>query len=231
MTNDNDSTRALLAQIDSLVIQRDAAEAVARERLADNALLRANQLVPALAKAEDDRDAAQQMVAEMRAALALAQRHGVCIPTGDDDEANEQQDAADTIARALALSAPIAGRWCLASERDEAVRERDDSQACFQKAWTVATEANTRAEKAEAFEKMALGCRDAAEHARIETQIQLEAAERRESELGLQVVAQAARLRLATDLIAQVRGGLFSPRDLDALAAWDAVPGDVGVAK
>lgn len=73
-----------------------------------------------------------------------------------------------------------------------------------------------------------------------------DAAERRESELGLQVVAQAARLRLADDVASASRkvlnevlaviaddaghdepwficphGELF-----DALAAWDAVPGD-----
>ena len=61
-----------------------------------------------------------------------------------------------------------------------------------------------------------------------------DAAERRESELGLQVVAQAARLRLADGLAASVRCFLLGcddqmsspPPSLDAaLAAWDAVPG------
>ena len=65
----------------------------------------------------------------------------------------------------------------------------------------------------------------------------LAAAERRESELGLQVVAQAARLRLADGLAASVRCFLLGcddqmsspPPSLDAaLAAWDAVPGDQG---
>jgi len=67
------------------------------------------------------------------------------------------------------------------------------------------------------------------------------AAERRESELGLQVVAQAARLRLADGLYQCLLGchrcGCQHPacswcRDdgdiRDALAAWDAVPGDQG---
>jgi hypothetical protein len=52
----------------------------------------------------------------------------------------------------------------------------------------------------------------------------------RESELGLQVVAQAARLRLAASVIATLRqeGGSDSSADVRALAAWDAVPGDQG---
>lgn len=64
--------------------------------------------------------------------------------------------------------------------------------------------------------------------------IQRDAAERRESELGLQVVAQAARLRLADSTIAACRFVIADSRvrvegvnaALDALAAWDAVPGD-----
>ena len=52
------------------------------------------------------------------------------------------------------------------------------------------------------------------------------AAERRESELGLQVVAQAARLRLATETIEAMRAFDHARTDV-ALAAWDAVPGDV----
>lgn len=52
-------------------------------------------------------------------------------------------------------------------------------------------------------------------------------AERRESELGLQVVAQAARLRLAESTINRARA--FIPSKSAAapivFAAWDAVPG------
>lgn len=66
-----------------------------------------------------------------------------------------------------------------------------------------------------------------------------DAAERRESELGLQVVAQAARLRLATavcDALRRAEASALANRDgfpdyhdaVAALAAWDAVPGDVG---
>ena len=51
-------------------------------------------------------------------------------------------------------------------------------------------------------------------------------AEAREWALGVQVVAQAARLRLATEAIEALR--LFDHARTDrALAAWYAVPGDV----
>lgn len=51
-----------------------------------------------------------------------------------------------------------------------------------------------------------------------------DAAERRESELGLQVVAQAARLRLAEAVVREARyGTTLAMRH--ALAAWDTVPG------
>jgi hypothetical protein len=52
-------------------------------------------------------------------------------------------------------------------------------------------------------------------------------AEAREWALGVQVVAQAARLKLAGECIEALR--LFDHARTDAaLAAWDAVPGDVG---
>lgn len=63
-------------------------------------------------------------------------------------------------------------------------------------------------------------------------------AEARETALGLQVVAQAARLRLADALAGAVRQlcedwpdtprAYTVTRAETALAAWDAVPGDVG---
>ena len=77
---------------------------------------------------------------------------------------------------------PIAGRWCLASERDAAV---------------------ARAEAAEA----------------------------REWALGVQVVAQKERLRLADDVVEMARIALKTIDGtneilFDALAAYDTVPGD-----
>jgi len=58
-------------------------------------------------------------------------------------------------------------------------------------------------------------------------------AEAREFALGVQVAAQAARLRLAEDVVAMARIALKTVDGTneilhDALAAWDAVPGDVG---
>jgi len=89
---------------------------------------------------------AEQMVAELRLAAEQVMTH--CLQ--NTTWAFEARQAVSGLQAALDKSAPIAGRWCLASERDEAVRERDDAQACFQKAWTVATEANTRADVSDA---------------------------------------------------------------------------------
>jgi hypothetical protein len=52
-------------------------------------------------------------------------------------------------------------------------------------------------------------------------------AEAREWSLGVQVAAQAQRLRLAIAVVAAARRVADGPL-ADALAAWDAVPGDVG---
>ena len=52
-----------------------------------------------------------------------------------------------------------------------------------------------------------------------------DAAEAREWALGVQVVAQAARLKLAEAVVREARyGTTLAMRH--ALAAWDAVPGD-----
>ena len=293
MTYDNDSTRALRSQIDSLTIQRDAAEALARSnsdpaharaladavadrlfvegerdaalhdlavardhleaannahmeaerdctdatRLLDEAVAKAErnetarrdavalwtkqaehcrQMVADLAISRDqtdraerissdrlnllkaalvekdalvaDRDAAQQMVAEMRAKVDNAEQQAanavgaleLVKGDGDFDQLHEvTRGAVDD-----ALSAPIAGRWCLASERDSFLA---DSQRYM---------------------------------------MMLAAAERRESELGLQVVAQSARLRLADGVVENARAHDHDDDGLAcALAAWDDVPG------
>jgi hypothetical protein len=135
----------------------------------------------AMVDARYEAKAAQQMVAELRDQIAIMAR----------------QEDAGLIAALLEASAPIAGRWCLASERDAAV---------------------ARAEAAEA----------------------------REWALGVQVVAQQERLRLAEDLAKASRNVLnevlsaiaddaghdepwfVCPHGdlIDALAAWDTVPGD-----
>ena len=98
---------------------------------------------------------------------------------------------------------PIAGRWCLASERDAAIARADAAEA--------------RAEVA-----IARAC---------------EAVEAREWALGVQVVAQAARLKLADDVVSAARALISRTVGLGpcladyvamhkALAAYDAVPGD-----
>jgi hypothetical protein len=53
-----------------------------------------------------------------------------------------------------------------------------------------------------------------------------DAAEAREWVLGVQVVAQAQRLRLADAVVDEARYGQPTLAMRQALAAWDAVPGD-----
>ena len=126
--------------------------------------------------------AAEQMVAEMRDVL-----EGCVRMCGCKHPACRFCDEDAAVADALALSAPIAGRWCLASERDAADARADAAIA------------------------------------------RAEAAEAREWALGVQVVAQAARLKQANGLAVAVRE-YFTDGDIgdlfDALAAYDAVPGD-----
>lgn len=59
------------------------------------------------------------------------------------------------------------------------------------------------------------------------TRARAEKAEASEEALGMQVAAQAARLRLADALADACASGSIAAVN-DALAAWDAVPGDVG---
>jgi hypothetical protein len=185
---------ALRDQLASLTIQRDAAEALARERL-DPAHARAmadavadrlfvegerdaalhdlaiardhleaannahTEAEADLVKMTADRDAAQQMVAEMRLHIVAMKRKAedgweqtdyACIECYADASPhfNGWKCVRHRTGAILEAAAPIAGRWCLASERD-------DAEARFQKAWGVACESNTardewktRAEKA-----------------------------------------------------------------------------------
>ena len=70
-----------------------------------------------LALTSEERDAAEQLVAEMQATFGrLLKDHHV----GHGGFPRSQCGVCKPIDEALALSAPIAGRWCLASERDAA---------------------------------------------------------------------------------------------------------------
>lgn len=149
----------------------------------------------AIGDARYEAKAAQQMVAELRAAIQDMFDKAPSL-TPSDAEWKAAAVASLAARKLLTLSAPIAGRWCLASERDAAV---------------------ARAEAAEA----------------------------REWALGVQVVAQAQRLKLADELAVALRSiSPMLPRSLttsahgdpvwteairmveSALAAYDTVPGD-----
>jgi hypothetical protein len=147
--------------IDRLVIQRDAAEALARDekagadeaiKLRNEALARAHaaealarerldgafdarllwqQSEAACAQMNADRDAAQQMVAEMRLHIVAMKRKAedgweqtdyACIECYADASPhfNGWKCVRHRTGAILEAVAPIAGRWCLASERDEA---------------------------------------------------------------------------------------------------------------
>jgi hypothetical protein len=258
MTDSNESTRALMATIDSLTVQRDAAEAMARSNsdpaharaLADatadrlfvegerdaarNDLAIARDHLEAannahteaeadLATMTADRDAAQQMVAELKA-LIVDMKHKAeegwrqtdcaCIECVADapPQLNGWKCTRHRVDIVLEKVAPITGRWCLASERDEAVaRLVQGCSGC-------------------GTDPVCRQCSDAstAEHLRS----LVAAAERRESELGVQVEAQKARLRLADRIAKALRDhgeGRNEGEAQDALDAWDAVPGDVSV--
>jgi len=144
--------------------------------------------------------AAEQMVAELRAVLVRRHAHDVA---GGICDTPERCSCDDDVTAILEQAAPIAGRWCLASERDEAMRGLDVAIATFSGKHKELIEEEARADAAEA----------------------------REWALGVQVVAQAERLRLADGLAVAVREWFAIAADLDpvrnALAAYDAVQGDV----
>ena len=192
-----------MATIDSLTVQRDAAEALARER---GAMLDERAWSAQVAEIAADRDAAQQMVAEMRAMLTTGR--DIVISETSSRHTKWVEDAHDILETSGSVDH---GRAAYESRRQEAVA------------------ATIRAEKAEARL-----------HGQVSETLRAfatsNAAERRESELGLQVVAQAARLKLATAVCdalrraearaAEGRDGFADYYDATAaLAAWDAVPG------
>jgi hypothetical protein len=75
-------------------------------------------------KAEAERDAAQQMVVEMRAALIIGR--DIVIETSSNNRHNKFVEYAYDVIEA---SAHVAGRWCLASERDAAIARAETSDA------------------------------------------------------------------------------------------------------
>ena len=100
-----------LALIESLTVQRDAAEALARDEkdLADGAIKQRNQW-------RSEMHAAQQMVAELRSVLATG-RDIVIDLAISNSHIKWIEDAYDT----LEAAASIANRWCLASEHAAAI--------------------------------------------------------------------------------------------------------------
>lgn len=86
---------ALRAQIAFLTIQRDAAEALARE-------------------AQTARDCAESYTKSV-----TAERNHLL---DEVERVGKIADQADAVVASVVASSPIAGRWCLASERDEAVK-------------------------------------------------------------------------------------------------------------
>ena len=151
-----------LALIESLTVQRDAAEALAKERtierdnygqeldkatgmvemLVDDAeaarlLWRSSEKACAhmdarRASAIADRDAAQQMVAECKAAIQDMFDKAPSV-TPSDAEWKAAAVASLAARKLLTLSAPIAGRWCLASERDEAIEKNTSMMATIER--------------------------------------------------------------------------------------------------
>ena len=180
-----------------------------------------------------DRDAAQQMVVEMRVRLSnlLDQMHerpqpyvgGIVHTTGIDVVGHH--DAALAI---LEASAPIAGRWVSRSAYDEALNAIMEGDKRLEAA--IAREEKAEAELAQrTVHSRSVGHALRAFYAR--------------RELTLQVVAQAKRLKMADGLAMFVRrqaehdcacvrtasvGACHSCRANNLIAAWDAVPGDVG---
>jgi hypothetical protein len=72
----------------------------------------------------NERDEARHMVAEMRAALIIGR--DIVIETSSNNRHNKfVEDTYDVIE----ASAHVAGRWCLASERDEALARAEKAEA------------------------------------------------------------------------------------------------------
>jgi|GEM_PF-7051595 len=275
--------------IDGLKAERDAAVAEAWRLNAVEMLKKSAETERDAAIAE--RNAAQQMVAEMRECLERAQcQHVECNPVKTHNGCN----ARAILARLDA--APIAGRWVSRSAYDEALNAIMEGDKRLEAAIARAEKAEAREreigeelDKATGMVEMHVGDAEAARllwrssekacahmdaqraAARADRDAAIARAKKAEAELAqrtvhsrsvghalrafyarreltLQVVAQAARLRLADRLAVASRSVLnevlkvieddaghdepwfLCPHGdlIDALAAWDAVPGDVG---
>ena len=217
----------------------------------------------AIGDARYEAKAAQQMVAELRAAIQDMFDKAPSL-TPSDAEWKAAAVASLAARKLLTLSAPIADRWCLASDRDAATARAEKAEAAVLRCWcrnaktdgahTPGTWDCSTSDDTQSFPldvwvtvdtprrhmKIATvyqtGVRGEAQAnaaliaAAPETRARAIAAERRESELGLQVVAQAARLKLAEAVVDEARGVIKGADPayglIDALAAWDDVPGD-----
>jgi hypothetical protein len=117
-----DWTREL--NIDGLKAERDAAVDEAWR-------LNAVEMLKKSAETERDAaiaraDAAEQLVAELRAVLVRRHAHDVAGGLCDTPE----RCSCDVIVTAtLEASAPVANRWCLASERDAAIARAEKAEA------------------------------------------------------------------------------------------------------
>lgn len=150
----------------------------------------------------------EQMVADLRLAAEQVMTH--CLQ--NTTWAFDARQAVSGLQEALDKSAPIADRWCLASERQKV--ERDflamTNRANEWKADAIATA--VRAEKAEAAYETAR-----ARGLRLDSELD-----------GVCQRHQAAshRLRMATEVIAALRqpGASGTNHGLQAIAAWDGQP-------
>lgn len=94
----------------------------------------------AMVDARYEAKAAQQMVAELRDQIAIMAR----------------QEDAGLIAALLEASAPIAGRWCLASERDAAVARAEAAEA---REWALGVQVVAQAERLQLADELAVALR------------------------------------------------------------------------
>ena len=102
-------------------MKRDAA--IARAIAAE---AREREIGEELDKATARADAAEQMVAELRAVLVRRHAHDVA---GGICDTPERCSCDDDVTAILEQAAPIDGRWCLASERDAAIARAEQAEA------------------------------------------------------------------------------------------------------
>lgn len=180
-----------------------------------------------LAKMTAERDAAQQMVAEMRATFSrLLKNHHV------GHGAFPRTQCSVCIPIDFALSATIADRWCLASERDAAQRV----VAEFRGALADIADSEDEHGVPSTREWMQRRASDAlVSHGNNQfcLRVDLDAVIARLDSFESNVVAQKERLKLATETIEKLFAAAMAGPTGDSVAdaedaknAWDAVQGD-----